>query len=210
VEITWLGHSCFKVKGKEVVLVTDPCGSSIGYSPDEVEAQIVTLSHQHPGHSGLEIIEGSPKVLNGPGEYEVSEVFVTGIVTFHDTEEGSSRGKNTAYIIEMDEMKLCHLGDLGHLPSPQQAEDFSNVEVLFIPVGGVSTVDAKMAAEIVRRLSPRLVIPMHYQTDIVDWLEPVDKFINEMGFKEIIPQSKISFTRSNLPVETQIQILDYQ
>jgi L-ascorbate metabolism protein UlaG (beta-lactamase superfamily) len=210
VEITWLGHSCFRIKGKEVTLVTDPCNESIGYSPGKLEANIITLSHNHPGHNDVTGIEGNPKVLQGPGEYEVSEVFVTGISTFHDSTQGTTYGKNTIYLIEMDEVRLCHLGDLGHVPSPQQVEELGNTEVLFIPVGGVSTIDAKTAAEIVRLLNPNVVIPMHYHTEIVTWLEPVDTFLKEMGLKEVSPQSKTSLTRSNLPSETQVTVLDYR
>ena len=141
VEITWRGHSCFRIKGKEVTLVTDPYDESIGYSLGELEANILTLSHYHPGHSYVAGIEGNPKVLQGPGEYEVGEVFVTGIGTFHDSSRGEDRGKNTIYLIEMEEVRLCHLGDLGHALSPQQVEELGSAEVLFVPVGGISTVE---------------------------------------------------------------------
>ena len=210
VEITWLGHSCFKIKGKEVTLVTDPYNGSIGYSPAKLEADIITLSHHHPGHSYVAGIEGNPKVLQGPGEYEVSEVFVTGISTFHDSSEGKSHGKNTIYLIEMDEVRLCHLGDLGHVLLPHQVEELGTVQVLFIPVGGVSTIDARIAAEIVRLLNPKLVLPMHYQTEVVAWLDPVDKFLKEMGLRGVAPQPKVSLTRSHLPSETQVAVLDYR
>src|SRR4030042_775351 len=209
-EITWLGHSCFRIKGKEVTLVTDPFGESTGYPLGKLTANIVTLSHHHPGHSYAAGVEGSPKVLSRPGEYEISSVFVTGISTFHDSEQGKSRGRNTTYLIEIDDVRLCHLGDLGHLPSPHQIEDLGNVEVLFVPVGGVSTIDAKMAVEIGRFLNPKIIIPMHYQTEVVTWLEPLGRFLKEMGLKEVTPQPKLSITRSNLPSETQVIVLDYR
>lgn len=206
-EITWLGHSCFKIKGKEVTLVTDPFDQSIGYPLGKLTANIITLSHQHPGHSYVTVVEDSPKVLSRPGEYEIGSVFVTGIGTFHDSEQGKSRGKNTTYLIEMDDVRLCHMGDLGHVPSPRQIEDLGNIEILFIPVGGISTIDAKMAAEVVRFLNPRIIIPMHYRTEVVTWLEPLDKFLEEMGLKGIVPQSRFYITRSNLPPETQVIVL---
>ena len=206
-EITWLGHSCFKIKGKEVILVTDPCNESIGYSLGKPAASIVTLSHPHPGHSYVAGIEGNPRVINRAGEYEISGIFITGISTFHDSEGGKSRGKNTVYFIEVEGIKLCHLGDLGHVPSAHQLEELGNIEVLFVPVGGVSTINAKMAAEIVRFLNPKVVIPMHYKTEKVSWLEPLSKFLKEMGLKEIAPQLKLSITRSNLPQETQVVVL---
>ena len=208
-EITWLGHSCFKIKGKEVTLVTDPYDDSIGYTLTKPAANIVTLSHNHPGHSYVASVEGSPKVLHKPGEYEVSNVFIIGIATYHDSEQGKIRGKNTVYLVEMDEVKLCHLGDLGHILSPHQIEELGSVEVLFIPVGGISTVGAKTAAGIVRLLNPKVVIPMHYNTKVVSWLEPVDKFLKEMGLKEVVPRPKVSLTRSNLPLETQVMLLNY-
>lgn len=206
-EITWLGHSCFRIKGKEVTLVTDPFDESIGYPLGKLTANIITLSHNHPGHNYVSVVEDSPKVLSRPGEYEIGGVFFTGIGTFHDSEQGESRGKNTTYLIEMDDVRLCHLGDLGHVPSPRQIEDLGNIEVLFTPVGGISTIDAKMAAEVVRFLNPRIIIPMHYRTEVVTWLEPLDKFLKEMGMNEVVSQSRCYITRSNLPSETQVIVL---
>lgn len=208
-EITWLGHSCFKIKGKEVTLVTDPYDESLGYPWVRPTANIVTLSHHHPGHSYSAGVDGSPKVLDRPGEYEISDVFIIGLSNFHDSEEGKTRGSNITYLIEMEDITLCHLGDLGHLPSPRQLEELSDTAVLFVPVGGVSTADAKMAAEIVRFLNPKVVIPMHYKTEVVTWLEPLSKFIQEMGLREVIPQPKLSVTRSSLPLETKVIVLDY-
>jgi L-ascorbate metabolism protein UlaG (beta-lactamase superfamily) len=209
-EITWLGHSCFKIRGKEVTLVTDPFDETIGYPSVKVAANIVTVSHTHPGHNYAAGIDGSPKVLGRPGEYEIGGVFITGIRTFHDLEQGESRGKNTIYLIEMEDVRLCHLGDLGHVPSPREMEDLGNVEVLFVPVGGISTIDAGMAAEIVRFLNPKIIFPMHYRTEVATWLEPSSKFLKEMGLGDIVPQPKISVTRPNLPSETQVVLLDYR
>ena len=152
-EITWLGHSCFKIKSKEVTLITDPYHEGIGYSLGNPSANIVTLSHQHPGHNCATAVGGNPKVLKGHGEYEIANVFITGISTFHDSVQGKNRGKNTAYLLEADGIKLCHLGDLGHMPSPQQVEEMGNIQVLLVPVGSISTINAKTAAEIVHLLS---------------------------------------------------------
>ena len=210
VEITWLGHSCFRIKGRELTLVSDPYDESLGYPAVKLTANIVTLSHGHPGHSHAAGIDGNPKVISRPGEYEVSNVFLLGLSTFHDSEQGKMRGGNISYLIEIDEVTLCHLGDLGHSPSPRQMEELSGTEILFLPVGGVSTINAKMAAEIVRFLNPKVVIPMHYQTEVATWLEPLDRFLKEMGLREISPQPKLSITRSNLPSETQVIVLDYR
>ncbi len=209
-EITWLGHSCFKIRGKEVTLVTDPFADSVGYPSVKLAANIVTISHAHPGHSYVAGVDGSPKVLSRPGEYEIGGVFITGISTFHDSEQGESRGKNVIYLIEMDDVRLCHLGDLGHVLSPRKIEDLGEVEVLFVPIGNISTIDAKMAAEIVRFLNPKIIFPMHYGTEVVTWLEPSSKFLKEMGLGDVVPQPRYFVTRSNLPLETQVVLLDYR
>jgi L-ascorbate metabolism protein UlaG (beta-lactamase superfamily) len=209
-DITWLGHSCFRIKGKEAVLVTDPCHPSLGYSLGKLQADIVTMSHFHPGHSYTEAISNDFKVISGPGEYELKGTFITGTVTFHDAEKGSKLGKNTVYLIEFDGMTLCHLGDLGHLPDSDLTEALGEIDVLFLPVGGVTTIGGSVAAEIVRSLSPKVVIPMHYRTpSLVGELEPVDRFLKELGLKETVSQLKLSVNRANLPLTTQVIVLDY-
>ncbi len=209
-DITWLGHSCFRIKGKEVNLITDPYDATLGYSWPKSSANIVTITHDHPGHSNAVGVEGNPRVVNRPGEYEIKNVFIIGFPTFHDAAQGANRGRNIIYLMEMEDMRLCHLGDIGHTPSPKQIEELSGIDVLFAPVGGVSTIDAKTAAEIVRLLSPKIVIPMHYQTDVTNWLEPLEKFTQGMGLREIVPQPKLTVTKSNVPPETRVVILDYR
>ena len=209
-EITWLGHSCFRMKGKEATLVTDPYSESLGYPMSELAANIVTISHSHPGHSYADGVGDGPRVIRGPGEYEIADVLIIGMPTFHDSEEGGERGRNTIYLIEMDELRLCHLGDIGHLLSPQQVEELGNVEILLVPTGGVSTINAKVASELVRLLNPRIIIPMHYNTEMTSWLDPVDDFLKEMGQKETVSQNKLLVTRSNLPSEARVVLLDYR
>jgi L-ascorbate metabolism protein UlaG (beta-lactamase superfamily) len=209
-DITWLGHSCFRIKGKEVTVITDPYPPGMGYSLGRPQANIVTLSHSHPGHSYTSGVTGDFKVIKGPGEYELKETFITGIATWHDAVQGQKLGKNTVYLFEMDSITLCHLGDLGHLPSSEFIEDVGDIDVLFLPVGGVSTIGGSTAAEIVRRLTPKVAIPMHYKTATLKKdLEPVDKFLKEMGIKEQVSQPKLSVSRSNLPASTQVIVLDY-
>lgn len=209
-EITWLGHSCFRIKGKEAIVITDPCHPSLGYSLGKLQADIVTLSHFHPGHCYTEAITSQFKEIKGPGEYELKGTFITGIATFHDADRGEKLGKNTVYLVEMEGMTLCHLGDIGHLPASELIEAIGDIDVLFLPVGGVSTIDGSTAAEIVRHLTPKTVIPMHYKTPaLVRDLEPVDKFLKELGVKETVSQPKLSINRSTLPASTQVIILDY-
>ena len=210
-EITWLGHSCFRVKGKERTLITDPYQEEIGYSWATPAANIVTVSHSHPGHSNSAGVNGGPRVINRPGEYEVGGVFVIGLANYHDSEQGASRGKNISYLFVIDDIKLCHLGDIGHVPSARQVEEFSEVDILIIPVGGISTIDGKAAADIAKLLNPKIVVPMHYRTEAMqDNLETPERFLKEMGVKVAEPQPKLSITRSHLPHEVQVVLLDYK
>jgi len=209
-EISWLGHSCFRIKGSHVTLITDPYSPDLGYSLGKQNARIVTVSHQHPGHNHTAGIGDTVKEVAGPGEYEISGVLIIGMRTFHDDEKGQKRGKNTAYLIQIDEISICHLGDLGHVLTAEQIEELEDIDVLLLPVGGVSTIDAARAAEVVRQLEPKAVIPMHYKTEALKReLAPVDTFLKEMGIKEIAPQPKLSFNRTNLPASTQVFLLDY-
>ena len=209
-EITWLGHSCFRIKGRHATVITDPYSPDLGYSLGKHTARIVTVSHQHPGHSYIRGIGGEPKQVTGPGEYEISGVLIIGIGTYHDAEKGKKRGKNTVYLMEVDEVSVCHLGDLGHVLTSEQVEQIDNVDVLLLPVGGTSTVNAATAAEIVRQLEPNAVVPMHYKTNLLKKeLAPVDRFLREMGLKEVTSQPKLSFTKASLPTSTQVFLLDF-
>jgi L-ascorbate metabolism protein UlaG (beta-lactamase superfamily) len=209
-EIIWLGHSCFRLKGSHATVITDPYSPDLGYSSGKLTANVITVSHQHPGHSHVSGVSGEPKVVTGPGEYEISGVLIIGMPTFHDNNGGKNRGKNTAYLIEIDEITICHLGDIGHVLSTSQVEEIDNVDILLLPTGGGSTINASRAAETVRQLEPKVVIPMHYKTEAIKReLEPVDKFLKEMGVKEVSSQPKLNFTKSNLPLSTHVFLLDY-
>lgn len=207
-EITWLGHSCFRVKSKEATLITDPYYEDIPYPWGAPTANIVMVSHPHSGHSNSAGVGGNPRVVTRPGEYEISGVYAIGLGNFHDAEDGSTRGRNTSYLVHIEEMKVCHLGDLGHVPTARQVQELSDLHVLMIPVGGVSTIDAKVAAEIIRLLNPKIVIPMHYGTEVVTWLEPLEKFITQMGLRDVVPQPKLVVTRSSIPPETRVVVFD--
>jgi len=209
-EITWRGHSCFLIKGKEKTIITDPCHPNLGYRLDEPKADIVTLSHFHPGHSYIEGVANNPKQIKGPGEYEIGGIFITGIATFHDNKKGNLRGKNTIYVIEMDGITLCHLGDLGHPLDSHLAEELGDIDILFLPVGEVSTISIDMALEIVRQLEPSMVIPMHYKTEAFTGnLSPVNKFLDKMRIRWLEARPKLSITSSSLPTTTQTIVLNY-
>jgi L-ascorbate metabolism protein UlaG (beta-lactamase superfamily) len=209
-DITWLGHSCFRIKGSQAVVITDPFPPDLGYSLGKLTADIVTVSHQHPSHSNIRGIGGEPRIIKGPGEYEIKGVLIIGVATFHDAEGGSKRGKNIVYLMEIDGISVCHLGDLGHVLTSAQVEEIGDVDVLLLPVGGASTIGAGMAAEVIRQLEPKAIVPMHYKTPVVNRdLEPVEKFLKEMGMEQIEPRPKLSLTRSNLPISTQVFLLNY-
>jgi L-ascorbate metabolism protein UlaG (beta-lactamase superfamily) len=212
-EITWLGHSCFRLRAKEATILTDPCDKSTGYTIGRPTADIVTVSHEHPAHNNVSAVPGTPRVVQGPGEFEVSNVLIMGIPTYHDKDKGETLGKNTAYVFELDDMRVCHLGDLGHVPTSEQVEELGGVDILLAPVGGDSTLDGAAAAETVSMLEPKLVIPMHYQTPAAKAkLEPLDRFLKEIGAKDALNerQPKIALTRSTFPHETKVQVLDYK
>lgn len=209
-EIYWSGHSCFRIKGSNTTVITDPYSPDSGYSLGQPAANIVTVSHSHPNHSYIQGITNQPRMVSRPGEYEISNVLIIGIGSFHDGESGKNRGKNTIYLMDIDEISICHLGDLGHVLSPEQLEEIAKVDILLIPVGGVSTINASIAAEVVRQLEPKIVLPMHYKTAISRQdIDPVERFLKEMGTGEVIPKPKLTITKSNLPPSTQVCLLNY-
>ncbi|HKT37395.1 MAG TPA: MBL fold metallo-hydrolase, partial [Ktedonobacterales bacterium] len=164
-ELTWLGHSCFRLRGKDATLVTDPPAPSTGYSIGRPSADIITISHDHPGHSYIKAVSGDvKKVVTGPGEYEIQQILISGVATWHDQERGAVHGRNTAYLITMDDVHICHLGDLGDTLSDRALEALNGADVVLVPVGGGFALNAEKAAEVITQLEPRLIIPMHYAT----------------------------------------------
>jgi L-ascorbate metabolism protein UlaG (beta-lactamase superfamily) len=206
-EISWLGHSCFQLRGKNVTLITDPFSPQLGHSLGKISAPIVTISHNHPGHNFAGGVDGDPRIVRGPGEYEISDVLITGVASYHDNKHGQELGRNTIYIIHMDDLIICHLGDLGHILQEEQLEEVADADMLLVPIGGQHTINAAQAAEVISQVEPHIVIPMHYSPPIGDVPNPLDKFCREMGIEAINPQPKLSITRSALPAETQVVIL---
>lgn len=205
-EITKLGHSSFKLKGKKVTVVTDPFDSEmVGIKFPKVEANIVTISHSHKDHSSRESVLGTPTIIDGPGEYEIAEVFIRGISSYHDNEGGVKRGKNIIYRIEIDGLVLAHLGDLGHKLTDDQVDQLGNVDILMVPVGGVYTIGPIQAAEVVAQIEPNIVLPMHYfedylKKDAFGQLEKVDKFFSQIGREKVVAP-KLTISPEKLPQE---------
>jgi len=209
VDLTWLGHACFRARGREGIVLMDPPDPKSGHAIPKTEAHLVTMSHGHPGHSSLKSVGGAPVVLSGPGEYEVQEILVTGIRTFHDDEKGASRGPNTVFAVHLDELALCHLGDLGHVLAAADLEKIGEIDVCLLPIAGPDTnLSAAMAAEIVHQLEPKVVVPMSYDPDNTDKDTAFRRLLHEIGVKELTPVPKLSLTRSSLPGELQVIALD--
>ncbi len=209
-EITWFGHSCFRIKGKEAIVLIDPCPDTTGYALGKIQADIVAISHAHPGHSYIDTLGEGFRVIKGPGEYEIKDTYITGIAAFHDEVQGKKSGKNTIYVIEMEGVTLCHMGDLGHTLTPEVTGELGSINVLFVPVGGHSTIGGQAAADLVRNINPGIAIPMHYKTEAEKGdLELPEKFLKEMGNKDLASQPKFIVTRTNIPASTQVVLLDY-
>ncbi|MBI2099282.1 MBL fold metallo-hydrolase [Candidatus Uhrbacteria bacterium] len=210
--ITWLGLSCFKIQAKtgdkEAVILTDPFDNSAGIRlPRSIAADLVTVSHKHGLHSNAADVaplgdRKKPFILDIPGEYEIGNVFVYGISSVHDDKEGKARGKNIIYRIEAEGISLVHLGDLGRELTQAEMEKLENVDILLIPAGGSTALPIKKMVEVVAALEPRVVIPMHYKLpDVKLPLEPLDKFLRELGAGKQEPQSKLKISKKDLPSE---------
>jgi L-ascorbate metabolism protein UlaG (beta-lactamase superfamily) len=210
-EISWLGHACFRLRGKDATVVTDPCPPATGYKIGRLAADLVTISHAHPESNYRPAVQGNAKFLTGPGEYEIAGVLVTGIRTFHDKARGATLGVNVSYVIEIDDVRVCHLGDIGHVPSGDDVEELTGADVLLVPVGGGTVLDSAAAAETVSLLEPRLVIPMQYRTEAAAAeLDGVEKFLKEMGVQAAPAQPRLNVTRSGLPQDTTVALLGYR
>ena len=211
--ITWLGHSCFKIQDKEVAIVTDPFDQSVGFKLPRLTADIVTVSHDHFDHNKVEGVrgtDGAPFIIGSPGEYEVKGVFVYGIPFWHDKSEGKERGGNTVYRLELDNISVAHLGDLGHTLTEEQAAKLEGVDILLIPVGGKVTIGAREAVEIINQIEPRIVIPMHYKiSGLKIDVDSVDKFLKEMGASRAEKLPKLKINKKDLPQEeTKVILLE--
>ena len=209
-DIIYLGHSSFLLRGKQTTLVTDPYEEKYGLKLPKTEADIVTVSHDHADHSASNLVQGNPFVVKGPGEYEIKGVKIIGVDSFHDEKEGKDRGKNTIYNIQIDGINVCHLGDFGQKElSSQQQEVIGNVDILLVPTGGNYTIDAQTATEIAALLETKIVIPMHYQDGQTGLqLDPVDKFLKETGSEKGEKEAKLTVDKEKLPTEQQVVLME--
>jgi L-ascorbate metabolism protein UlaG (beta-lactamase superfamily) len=207
-EITWYGRACFRLKGREATVITDPCPPSTGFVAGRHEIDLLTISHAHPDHTYTRSISAG-LTLTRAGEYEYHGVLTTGVRTWHDGERGAQRGENVVFAVEIDGVHVGHLGDLGHLLTEEQLSELGPVDVLLVPVGGQTTISPAEAAEVVAQVTPKIVIPMHFATDggSGDLLGP-ERFIHEMGGGEPMRQPKAVVHATSLPDETQVVLLE--
>ncbi len=210
-QINWYGHSCFRLRSRKGTVITDPYGDGIGYTVPRVRADIVTVSHDHPNHANVKAIKGKPRIVSGPGEYEIKDIFIIGIPMPTNARKGENEERNVIYMFDFDGITVCHLGDLRRVPTQAQVEELTDVDVLLVPVGGGTTIGAAKALDMISLLEPKIVIPMHYRTEALKGvkLHSVDPFLKEMGAKGIEPQDLVKVTKGGLPAETQLVVMSY-
>ncbi len=211
-DITYFGHSSFKIKTKTGSVVLDPYSAEgLGKALPKIEADIVTISHQHGDHNAATAVDGNPLIIDLPGEYEKNSIRVTGFETFHDKNRGADRGKNTMYKIEAEDISILHCGDLGHVLSAEMVELIDGVDILMVPVGGFFTIDAEEARHTVEKIEPSIVIPMHYRTEgfapaIMEKLAPLEDFLAKLGITAE-PVTKLTVTQADLGEEMKVVVM---
>jgi L-ascorbate metabolism protein UlaG (beta-lactamase superfamily) len=210
VDLSWLGHACFRLRGRDVTILTDPyAGDDWGYPPLALSANVVTISNDHPHHAAISAVEGHPHVLRGPGEYEIGGVLIWGVRTSRPPE---THMRNTAFIIQIEELTICHLGDLATAPlTSDELTHIKDADVLLVPVGGNCTINAQQAAGVVSQVEPKLIVPMHYATEETRGhlvLDDVNRFCKELGATEAAPRSRLSITPSSLPSEPTVMLME--
>jgi len=214
-EITWYGHSCFRLTERNyATVVTDPFDNkSIGYDTLKLKSDIVTISHDAPGHNNADAVKSTSHVIDGAGEFEIGGVFITGVATDGGSKKKNKEGgaSNTIFVFDYDGITVAHLGDLKHAPTQSEIELLGTVNVALVPVGGGTGLNAAKAAEVISMLEPNLVIPMHYSTPATKLsLDALNKFLKEMGLSKVDAQPSLKVTRSSLPDETHVVVLEYQ
>ncbi len=204
-EITWYGLSCFRLTDRgKATIITDPYNGKLGLAPLKVRGDVVTISHDAPGHNFDGGVSGRRHTLSGPGEYEIGGVFITGISTIEEV----GQTQNLLFLFDFGDITIAHLGDMSKVPTQTQTEALEQVDVLLVPVGGGKSLNAAKAAELVSMLEPSIVIPMHYKIPRLKIdLESVDRFLKEMGVSDPGEEASLKITSGGLPEETQVVLL---
>ena len=209
-DITWLGHACFRLRAGDLVVVTDPFPASLGLRPDPQPAKVVTVSSSHPNHSNWTDVAGDPRLFNAPGEFEYAGVYVHGVMTPLPPET-PQENRNVACTIELDNVHICHLGDIAVPLTPRQIDELSPVDVLLVPTGGGCTLSVDLVFQMMQNLAPKMVIPMHYGIPGLSVpLQGLGVFLRQMGSGEIQPQPRVTVTATNLPADMTVVVLSPQ
>lgn len=211
-EITWYGHSCFRITERSMAtVVTDPYDhSAIGYSALSLRADIVTISHDAPGHAHTGAVKGAKWQIDGPGEYEIGGVFLTAVPVGKHDQEGN--GRNMVYVFDYEGINIGHLGDLKAVPTRKEVDAFGKVDVLLVPVGGGNSLTAAKAAEVVNLIEPGIVIPMHYKTkDCKLNLDDLSGFLKQIGLSDqVTPEESLKINVRDIPNETKVVVLNFK
>ncbi|HXH21846.1 MAG TPA: MBL fold metallo-hydrolase [Dehalococcoidia bacterium] len=206
-EITWLGQNCFRLRGREAVALTDPCPPSTGFKIGKVGADVVTISHDGAESNYRQAVQGEAKFVSAPGEYEIASILITGVRTRRDKKDGQVR--NVAFVLDIDDIRVCHLGLVSQVPHADDVEQLVGCDVLLVPVGGGGALNARAAAEAVSLLEPKIVIPMRFKTaGATGDLEGVDRFLKEIGAESRAPEARLNVTKSSLPADTTVVVLE--
>lgn len=212
-KIKWFGQSCFMISSKNgSKILTDPFNKILGYKLPEIQANIVSTSHDHSDHNNIKAVNGNFMYINESGVFSIDGIEIKGVQSFHDKVSGAKRGKNTIYNFKVDGINVCHCGDLGHTLDDTLVKEIGNVDILLLPVGGRVTIDALDAVNVMKQLKPVVVIPMHYRTKafgILGFLfAKVDKFISASGMK-VKEQDVLELNQANIKDYSGIVILKY-
>jgi L-ascorbate metabolism protein UlaG (beta-lactamase superfamily) len=206
-DITWYGHSCFRISERgQITVVTDPFSESIGLPAPKLKGDVVTVSHFQPGHNNVEAVKGYLYVLSGPGEYEIGGVFISGIAMHYISDDGYR--ENVAYVMQYGNLNVLHLGDLAHVPDQSTVEALGEVNIALVPVGAGQSLKASMAAEVIALIEPNYILPMHYAIPGLSVkLDPVDKFLKEMGVSKVQEDDMLRVSAATLPEQPQVIVL---
>ncbi len=203
-EIVWYGQSCFRLRSRSLAVVTDPYGLDAGLKLPRLTASVITTSCDRPEHNYVQAVKGTPFVIRGPGEYEIEGIFVIGVATGE-----AAQNKNTAYLIEFEDLTICHLGALDRVLNQEQVEQLNAIDILLVPVGGRSTLTSGKAVDVVGLLEPKIVIPMHYKIPgLTTPLDSATRFLKELGVESVEKVDSLAVTKGQLPEETRVVLLE--
>jgi L-ascorbate metabolism protein UlaG (beta-lactamase superfamily) len=215
-KVKWYGHAAFLITSDEgIKIMIDPYepgafGGQLSYGKIKDQADIVLTSHDHADHNYTQDLPGTPQVIKGSGSKTIKGILMKGVSTYHDPSKGSERGANTIFTIKINNIQLCHLGDLGHLLSDKELAEIGPVEILLIPVGGFFTIDPEEATRVAEQTRPRILIPMHFKTEKCGFpIAPVENFLKGKTNVKRPRASEITFDQATLPQQMEIVVLEY-